>query len=178
MDCGKCHGTRYLFSATQPSLRACMETCAKILHCHSVDYSTKTKTCYYSDHHGEPAIIASGFQSAHSVGCSGACGSCTECEAEVDPQTEEEYCRKYNGEIVTVQNIDYKVHCGRTFTGPAQIHHLQSGTYTPQKNACKSAARTSIAMWRTISLELGNVGSFPRIMMGWFRPRCLLLSRR
>lgn len=47
-----------------------------------MDYHTNSKYCYFSNHHGEPEIFASGFQSAHSLGCSGACdgqtayGSC------------------------------------------------------------------------------------------------------
>ena len=51
-----------------------METCAAIVPCHSVDYQARTKKCYLGSHHNNPLIIASSFDSAHSVGCAGACG--------------------------------------------------------------------------------------------------------
>ncbi|KAL8856238.1 MAG: hypothetical protein Q9178_007155 [Gyalolechia marmorata] len=73
MSCGKRHGAVPIFQEAQKSLRDCMNACAAILACHSVDYYQKTGACYYSDRHGEPQIDAPGFQSAHSMGCAGAC---------------------------------------------------------------------------------------------------------
>lgn len=51
-----------------------MEICAAIVPCHSVDYQARTWRCYLGSHHNNPLIIASSFDSAHSVGCAGACG--------------------------------------------------------------------------------------------------------
>jgi hypothetical protein len=51
-----------------------METCAAIVPCHRVDYQARTKKCYLGSHHNNPLVIASSFDSAHSVGCSGVCG--------------------------------------------------------------------------------------------------------
>ncbi|OJJ81473.1 uncharacterized protein ASPGLDRAFT_132647 [Aspergillus glaucus CBS 516.65] len=74
MDCAKRHGTTVLYEDTQETFKDCMDACSKFIPCHSVDYHTNSKTCYYSNHHGEPQLDAWGFQSAHSMGCSGACG--------------------------------------------------------------------------------------------------------
>ncbi|KAJ5146203.1 uncharacterized protein N7515_000767 [Penicillium bovifimosum] len=73
IDCAKRHGTQVILEDTQETFKDCIDACSRFIPCHSVDYHTSSKTCYYSNHHGEPEIVASGFQSAHSQGCSGAC---------------------------------------------------------------------------------------------------------
>ncbi|OBT47696.1 hypothetical protein VE00_02222 [Pseudogymnoascus sp. WSF 3629] len=74
MDCGKRHGTRYFTVSSAENLQECMETCAAIVPCQSVDYQARTRKCYLGSHHNNPLVIASSFDSAHSVGCAGACG--------------------------------------------------------------------------------------------------------
>ena len=78
MDCSKRHGTKYLYTDTQATFKDCLDACSKLVPCHSVDYQWRTRTCYYSNHQGEPTIEATGFHSAHSMGCAGACkqGGC------------------------------------------------------------------------------------------------------
>ncbi|CAG8951326.1 hypothetical protein HYFRA_00008076 [Hymenoscyphus fraxineus] len=73
MSCGKRHGTKILWTSTQETFQDCMDSCGKIVPCHSVDYQARTKKCYYGQHHGEPSVPAPGFSSATSVGCGGAC---------------------------------------------------------------------------------------------------------
>lgn len=77
MDCEKRHGTKVLHVDDQPTFKDCMDACSALTACHSVDYHTNSKTCYYGSHHGEPTIPALGFQSAHSLGCSGSCSEKT-----------------------------------------------------------------------------------------------------
>jgi hypothetical protein len=50
-----------------------MNSCGKLTPCHSVDYTPKTKTCYYGDSHEEPAINGTNWMSARLMGCAGAC---------------------------------------------------------------------------------------------------------
>ncbi|KAJ5856899.1 hypothetical protein N7455_007793 [Penicillium solitum] len=82
IDCSKRHGTQVIHEEIHENFQDCMDACSRFIPCHSVDYHTNSKYCYFSNHHGEPEIFASGFQSAHSLGCSGACdgqtarGSC------------------------------------------------------------------------------------------------------
>jgi hypothetical protein len=94
MNCGLRHGTKYLYVDSQPTLKGtpnycirslsmptnkipdCMDACGALLPCHSVDYERRTQTCYYSNHHGAPQIVASGFDSARTMGCAAACGEC------------------------------------------------------------------------------------------------------
>lgn len=73
------HGTNIIFQDTQDSFRACLEACGRMLQCHSVDFDKHRKLCYYGQHQGEPTISAPGFNSAHSMGCAGACGGCGSC---------------------------------------------------------------------------------------------------
>ena len=72
------HGTKVTHEDTQPTFKDCLDACSLLLPCHSVDYHVNSHKCYYGNHHGEPTISASGFQSGHTLGCSGACdgGSC------------------------------------------------------------------------------------------------------
>lgn len=76
MNCGKRHGTAYLDTIQKDTLKDCMDACAALVPCHSVDYHGRTKKCYLSDHQGEPTIPAPGFSSAYSLGCAGACSTC------------------------------------------------------------------------------------------------------
>ncbi|OJJ42205.1 hypothetical protein ASPZODRAFT_170319 [Penicilliopsis zonata CBS 506.65] len=73
MECGKRHGTVSFREDTQPTYRDCIDSCATIPKCASVDYSNRTNTCYYGTHSGAPPVIAPGYYSAYSLGCAGAC---------------------------------------------------------------------------------------------------------
>ncbi|PVH98166.1 hypothetical protein DM02DRAFT_466281, partial [Periconia macrospinosa] len=73
MDCEKRHGTSVIKEDEQPTFKHCMDACSKYIPCHSVDYHSTSKRCYYSNHHGTPSLDATGFQSAFSIGCVGAC---------------------------------------------------------------------------------------------------------
>ncbi|KAH8817375.1 hypothetical protein F5884DRAFT_779178 [Xylogone sp. PMI_703] len=75
ITCGKRHGTEYLKIDKQGTLKDCMDSCASYIPCHSVDYHERSRTCYYSNHHGEPTIVTPGFSSAYSLGCSSSCCS-------------------------------------------------------------------------------------------------------
>ncbi|OBT66381.1 hypothetical protein VE03_04886 [Pseudogymnoascus sp. 23342-1-I1] len=73
MSCGKRHGTAYLKTDKQATLKDCIDDCASYIPCHSVDYHDRSRTCYYSNHHGEPTIPTPGFSSAYSLGCTSSC---------------------------------------------------------------------------------------------------------
>ncbi|KAF2673626.1 hypothetical protein BT63DRAFT_451683 [Microthyrium microscopicum] len=75
MDCYKRHGTKVIQATNANSFQDCMELCASMIPCHSVDYQERTKKCYLGSHHGKPTIDAVSFASAHSMGCAGACSS-------------------------------------------------------------------------------------------------------
>ncbi|MCJ1290265.1 hypothetical protein MMC34_001801 [Xylographa carneopallida] len=79
MDCGKRHGTQILSWMIANNLKECMDACGGFIACHSVDFQYRTKKCYLGAHHGNPSITATGFDSAHSVGCAGACGGSGGC---------------------------------------------------------------------------------------------------
>ncbi|EGE05382.1 hypothetical protein TEQG_04262, partial [Trichophyton equinum CBS 127.97] len=77
MSCGKRHGTTPIGGEIVNGLKECMDACSSVLQCHSVDYHPRTKKCYQSNHQSDPTIQASGFASAHSLGCASACnGGC------------------------------------------------------------------------------------------------------
>lgn len=77
MSCGKRHGTTPIGGEIVNSLKECMDACSSVLQCHSVDYHPRTKKCYQSNHQSDPTVQASGFASAHSLGCANACnGGC------------------------------------------------------------------------------------------------------
>ncbi|EFR00917.1 hypothetical protein MGYG_03920 [Nannizzia gypsea CBS 118893] len=77
MTCGMRHGTSPIGGAIVNSLKECMDECSAVLQCHSVDYHPRTRKCYQSNHQSDPSIQASGFASAHSLGCANACnGGC------------------------------------------------------------------------------------------------------
>lgn len=73
MECGKRHGTDSFRDEVQPTYRDCIDACANIPKCSSVDYSNRTLTCSYGTHSGAPPVIAPGYYSAYSLGCAGAC---------------------------------------------------------------------------------------------------------
>ncbi|KAK2750671.1 hypothetical protein FQN57_002744 [Myotisia sp. PD_48] len=72
MVCGKRHGTEAQ-AQTMVSYEECMQACARLGPCKSVDWHPRTKKCYFGEHIGEPEIDAPGFASAYSMGCAGAC---------------------------------------------------------------------------------------------------------
>lgn len=75
MYCGKRHGTEVIHQDSRETFQDCMDACSRLLPCHSVDYHASSKICYYGKQHSEPQVEASGFASARSVGCAGACSS-------------------------------------------------------------------------------------------------------
>jgi len=134
IDCGSRHGTKPIYKDRKSSLKDCMDACGKLLPCHSVDYDKYRKVCYYSNHHGEPTVPAPGFDSAHSMGCSGACER-SGCgfkskqldDSQVTPQDTspfpqdgplaiseppESLCPGLHGKTETVNGINYQMYCG------------------------------------------------------------------
>lgn len=73
MECGKRHGTMPFKEEKTLTYRDCLDGCAKVPKCSSVDWSNRTKMCYYLTHSGAAPIDAAGFNSAYSFGCAGAC---------------------------------------------------------------------------------------------------------
>lgn len=73
MECGKRHGTIPFHQEHQDTYRDCIDACANVPKCSSVDYSNRTLTCYYGTHSGGPPVDAPGYYSAYSLGCAGAC---------------------------------------------------------------------------------------------------------
>ncbi|THC87934.1 hypothetical protein EYZ11_012617 [Aspergillus tanneri] len=53
--------------------RDCLDGCAKLPKCLSIDWSSRTKMCYYGKHSGAAPIVAPAYNSAYSFGCAGAC---------------------------------------------------------------------------------------------------------
>ncbi|KAF3922020.1 hypothetical protein ABW20_dc0106004 [Dactylellina cionopaga] len=84
ITCGRRHGTPHILSEGQASFKDCMDACAGINGCDSVDYHERSKTCYYSDHKGYPPMDAKGYSSAWNIGCAGACGG-NNCGANLAP---------------------------------------------------------------------------------------------
>ncbi|KAF3135462.1 hypothetical protein TWF703_006006 [Orbilia oligospora] len=72
--CNRRHATPHILSEGQASFKDCMNACAGINGCDSVDYHERSKTCYYSNHKGYPPVEATGYSSAWNVGCANACG--------------------------------------------------------------------------------------------------------
>ncbi|ESZ93103.1 hypothetical protein SBOR_6533 [Sclerotinia borealis F-4128] len=77
MDCCKRHGTITIGQTQTASLEECMKLCALALPCQSVDWQRDSGNCYFGKHSGAPTIAASGWASAHSMGCAGACKKST-----------------------------------------------------------------------------------------------------
>ncbi|KAB8303290.1 hypothetical protein EYC80_004730 [Monilinia laxa] len=73
MHCCKRHGTITIGQTQTSSLEECMKLCGFSLACQSVDWQKDTGNCYFGKHSGEPTIAATGWASAHAIGCSGAC---------------------------------------------------------------------------------------------------------
>ncbi|KAH8434320.1 uncharacterized protein LDX57_011967 [Aspergillus melleus] len=73
MECGKRHGTVPFKEEKTLTYRNCLDGCAKLPNCQSVDWSTRTKMCYYGKHSGAAPLVAPAYNSAYSFGCAGAC---------------------------------------------------------------------------------------------------------
>jgi hypothetical protein len=73
MECGKRHGTVPFREEEKLTYRDCLDGCAKLPKCLSVDWSSRTKMCYYGTHSGAAPISAPAYNSAYSFGCAGAC---------------------------------------------------------------------------------------------------------
>ena len=65
-----------------------MSACGKGPACQSVDWQAETGTCYFGKHSGEATISVSGWASAYSLGCTGACkeSGCYSCASQGDGQ--------------------------------------------------------------------------------------------
>ncbi|KAL8974752.1 MAG: hypothetical protein Q9197_001014 [Variospora fuerteventurae] len=134
MDCGKRHGTTVLSWEFADSLEQCMENCGAMVPCHSVDYQARTRKCYYGKHHGNPLIEATGFDSAHSVGCAGACTkSCCgggqesrgEKEAAVEPPSAPDL-------TCSNQGFEYAVFASKNADGTVMIMDTSYSAYSPE----------------------------------------------
>ncbi|KAF3479860.1 uncharacterized protein GIQ15_06836 [Arthroderma uncinatum] len=68
MSCSKRHGMKVLWTQPAETFDDCMDMCAKIVPCHSVDYQARTKKCYLGGNNGQPSIAAASFASATSIG--------------------------------------------------------------------------------------------------------------
>ncbi|PKX88631.1 PAN domain-containing protein [Aspergillus novofumigatus IBT 16806] len=73
MECGKRHGTVPFREEEKLTYRDCLDGCAKLPKCLSVDWSSRTKMCYYGTHSGAAPVSAPAYNSAYSFGCAGAC---------------------------------------------------------------------------------------------------------
>ncbi|KAK6351455.1 hypothetical protein TWF718_004615 [Orbilia javanica] len=62
--CDRRHATPHILTEGQASFKDCMNACARMNGCDSVDYHERTKTCYYSNHKGYPPVEAKGYSSA------------------------------------------------------------------------------------------------------------------
>ncbi|KAE8149880.1 hypothetical protein BDV25DRAFT_140398 [Aspergillus avenaceus] len=84
MECGKRHGTMPFKEEKQSTYRDCVDGCAKIPKCSSVDWSTRSEMCYYLTHSGAAPLRAPGYHSAYSFGCTRACGpsGCASCKGD------------------------------------------------------------------------------------------------
>ncbi|KAI1081425.1 hypothetical protein F5B20DRAFT_579289 [Whalleya microplaca] len=89
MDCCKRHGVKAFSQERLPSLKACMAACATAPACQSVDWHGETGMCYFGKHSGEPTISVSGWSSAHSLGCAGACKKSCGCAGGQDDSKDE-----------------------------------------------------------------------------------------
>ncbi|KAJ5382456.1 hypothetical protein N7517_000367 [Penicillium concentricum] len=73
LDCQKRHGTAWFHKLDSNSLKECTDSCASFIGCQSVDYHKRTKKCYLGKRTSKPTLDASGWATAYSIGCSGAC---------------------------------------------------------------------------------------------------------
>ncbi|KAJ0415610.1 hypothetical protein BJY00DRAFT_293178 [Aspergillus carlsbadensis] len=73
MECGKRHGTAPFKEEETATYRDCLDGCAKLPRCVSIDWSSRTKMCYYGKHSGAAPITARAWNSAYKLGCANAC---------------------------------------------------------------------------------------------------------
>lgn len=125
-----------------------MDACAALVPCHSVDYNKRTKTCYYSNHHGAPTIMAAGFDSAQSMGCAGACGGGGGCGCgsgsnnKPDPEPEApiitptpKFCPQNHGKIIEKGGQEFRVSCEHSVS-PTGGRRVNAGTEEECMAAC------------------------------------------
>lgn len=77
MICGKRHGAAIIAKQTGLDFAGCIDSCASLKNCSSVDYHELTAVCYLSNHHGEPTVSTPGFSSAYLIGNLNGCGECS-----------------------------------------------------------------------------------------------------
>ncbi|KMU90602.1 hypothetical protein CIHG_08318 [Coccidioides immitis H538.4] len=142
MDCQKRHGTAWFHKTEKDTLKACINSCASYIGCQSVDFHQRTRQCYLGKHQGEPAVQASGWASAHSMGCSGACDENEACSlnepaepllenvippASESGQTPSQFsapanlditCDSNNNQVVKIDGKNYHILCGKQFRDP------------------------------------------------------------
>lgn len=73
LDCQKRHGTAWFGKLDASSLKECTEACASYIGCQSVDFHARTNKCYLGKRTSKPTLEASGWATAYSLGCAGAC---------------------------------------------------------------------------------------------------------
>ena len=76
MNCNKRHGTTSTLTNNASNFSSCIDACAQTEGCKSVDFQEFTKSCYLSDHQGEPNVITPGFSSAYIIGNLDDCKAC------------------------------------------------------------------------------------------------------
>lgn len=106
MTCGKRHGTTSVVQQAA-TYEDCMEACGSLTACKSVDYSARTGKCYLGDHTGLPQIDAPGFNSAHSVGCAGACKN----YPKTDPPAPQPDCPAVHNMVWVVNGNTWRSEC-------------------------------------------------------------------
>ncbi|KAL3461713.1 hypothetical protein BJX64DRAFT_289123 [Aspergillus heterothallicus] len=148
VSCGMRHGTRYIAPPlTKETLRECVNTCASLLSCRSVDYHERARRCYLSDHQGEPTIPAPGFSSAYDVGCVGACSGGGNCGCTTIEEPEVPYCPVRPGRVFEEGGVKFLVLCDMTHStvGWKDI----SGPKGPEECAspCADDAKCQGANW-------------------------------
>ncbi|KAJ4288813.1 hypothetical protein N0V88_007140 [Collariella sp. IMI 366227] len=169
MDCSQRHGTQVIYRDRQPSFKSCIEACGRLLACHSVDYDVKRQTCYYGKHQGEPTINATGFASAHSMGCAGACSACNggRCPAmlmktnqDPDPsapqfdnrpfpqdgtlgssEAAEKLCPGLNGQVTEAGGARFRMTCGSATSCPPDDGARYFGAMADQQRTLDDCAK-------------------------------------
>jgi hypothetical protein len=148
VSCGMRHGTKYIAQPlTKETLRECVNTCASLLSCRSVDYHERARRCYLSDHQGEPTIAAPGFSSAYDVGCTGGCSGGGSCGCAATEEPEVPYCPVRPGRVFEAAGVKFLVLCDMTYStvGWKDI----SGPKAPEECAslCADDAKCQGANW-------------------------------
>ncbi|CEL10605.1 hypothetical protein ASPCAL13722 [Aspergillus calidoustus] len=118
--CGMRHGTAYIAPPlTKETLKECVDACAAVLACHSVDYHERNRRCYLSNHQGEPTIPAAGFSSAYDVGCAGGCsGAGGGCCGGTNMNSGEPlipYCPTRPGRIFEANGVRFRIICDMAY---------------------------------------------------------------